>query len=180
MDPQRLDPARTRVHPSVFVAQGAIVVGEVALARDVNVWFGAVLRGDTDRIEVGEGTNLQDGVVVHVDPGVPCRIGAWVTVGHRAIVHGATVGDGALIGMAATVMDGAVVGEGCLAGAGASVTPGTVLPPRTLAVGSPARVVRELSDDVVAGFVEGAERYVAKARAFAAAGWSVGAVGRPG
>lgn len=166
----RLHPSFTSLHPTSFVANTATVVGDVRLAEDANVWFGAVLRGDTDHIDIGPRTNIQDGAVVHVDPGMATTIGADVTVGHNAIVHAATVHDGALIGMGAIVLNGAVIGARCLVGAGALVTPGKVFGEGLLIVGSPARAIRALTPEEIADQVSGASTYVEKARAFKEAG----------
>ena len=127
------------IHPSVFIAAGAIVIGDVTLAADASVWFNAVLRGDSESLRIGAGSNIQDGAVGHADPGFPLIIGAGVTVGHRAIVHGAHVGDHSLIGMGAIVMNGASVGSHCLVGAGALLTEGKTFPRRSLILGAPAR-----------------------------------------
>ena len=159
------------IDPSCFVAEGAIVRGDVTLERGASVWFNAVLRGDCDRIVVGEGSNIQDGCVVHVDFGKPVCIGRNVTVGHGAIVHGCTIGDGALIGMGAIVMNGADVGEGAVIGAGAVVTEGKAVPPRTLAMGVPARVVRELAEEEVDRLcTQAADLYVERSKQMEAAG----------
>lgn len=155
-----------KLHPGAWVAPGAVVVGDVELGEDASVWYGCVLRGDVHSIRVGPRTNLQDLCVVHVTAGrFGARIGAEVTVGHRAVVHGCTVGDGALIGIGALVLDGAEVGEGALVGAGAVVTPGTRVPPATLVVGTPARPVRTLGDAELAAQRERTLRYVETARA---------------
>jgi len=131
----------------VWVAPGAVVVGDVEVASDTSIWYGAVVRGDVDRIRIGARTNLQDQCVAHVTRDrFPCLIGDEVTVGHRAVVHGCIVADGALVGIGAIVLDGAEVGEGALVGAGALVAPGAKISPGMLAVGVPAREVRPLSD----------------------------------
>ncbi|MCD1144822.1 gamma carbonic anhydrase family protein [Kocuria sp. LUK] len=134
-----------RIDPTAFVAPGATVVGDVELGPDSGVFYGAVVRGDRSPVRLGAGSNLQDNVVVHSDPGRPCTIGAGVSVGHGAVVHGCTVADGVLVGMNATVLNGAVVGEGSLVAAGAVVLEGTVVPPRSLVAGVPAKVRRELT-----------------------------------
>jgi carbonic anhydrase/acetyltransferase-like protein (isoleucine patch superfamily) len=135
-----------------WIAPGAVVVGRVELKVNSSVWFGAVLRGDNDPIVVGEGTNIQDHSVLHTDEGVPLTIGGGVTVGHRAMLHGCTVGDNSLIGIGAVVLNRAVVGRDCLIGAGALITEGKVIPDGSLVVGSPGRVVRSLSDQEI-GFL---------------------------
>ncbi len=135
-----------RVH-HVFLADTARVTGHVTLGQDVSVWFGAAIRGDVASITIGQGTNIQDNAVVHVDTGAPNHIGSGVTVGHGAIVHGRSVGDGSLIGMAATVLGGTVIGRGCLIAAGALVTPGTIVPDGMLLMGVPGRVVRAVNEE---------------------------------
>lgn len=146
-----------RVPATAWVHAAATVIGDVTLGEHVSVWPGAVLRGDRDAIVIGAETNVQDGAVLHCDPGLPCRIGARVTIGHRAVVHGCTIEDGALIGIGAIVLNGAVVGAGSLVAAGAVVSEGMVIPPDALVVGVPARVLRPLSDEqrsrVRGGFV---------------------------
>ncbi len=134
------------VHESVWLAPGAIVVGNVAIGRDSSIWYNAVVRGDSDAVRIGERTNAQDGVVIHTFRGRATVIGDDVSIGHNAVVHGATVENGCLIGMNATVLNDAVVGEGSLVAAGAVVPQGMVIPPHSLVAGVPARVVRELND----------------------------------
>jgi carbonic anhydrase/acetyltransferase-like protein (isoleucine patch superfamily) len=152
----------------VWVAPGAVVIGDVEIDAGSSVWFGAVVRGDIHSIRIGARTNLQDHVVVHVTRDrFPARIGDEVTVGHRATVHGCTVGDGALVGIGAVVLDGAEIGEEALVGAGALVPPGAVVAPRTLVVGTPARAVRALSAAEVAEQRARALAYVEDARAYA-------------
>lgn len=135
-----------QVPASAWLAPGASVIGSVVLGENTSVFYSAVVRGDSDEIVIGDGTNLQDGVVVHVDEGVPTRIGRDVSVGHNAVVHGCTVGDGALIGMSATVMNNAVIGDGSMVAAGALVTPGKVFGSGVLIAGVPAREVRPLTE----------------------------------
>lgn len=130
----------------VRLADTARVMGEVALGRDVSVWFGAVVRGDVAPISIGEGTNVQDNALVHCDSGVPNAIGSWCTIGHHALVHGKSVGDRTLIGMGAIVLGGSVIGSGCLVGAGAVVTPGMIVPDGMLVVGVPGKIVRPVND----------------------------------
>ena len=145
----------------VYVSDSAAVVGDVTLGDGASVWFGASLRGDVNWIRVGDGSNVQDNATVHVSRGThPCDIGAGVTVGHNAVVHGCTIEDDVLIGMGAIVLDGAVVGAGSLVGAGALVTGGTHVPPRSLVLGAPARVVRSLTDDEVERNRANAAHYV--------------------
>lgn len=133
------------IHPSVYIAQGAMIIGDVTIGEDASVWFNAVLRGDLDQIRVGARTNIQDGTIVHLDQGFPCIIGDDVTVGHGCIVHGCTVGDGAMLGMGAIVLTGAKIGERAIVGAGALVREGQEIPPETVAVGIPAKVRRDVS-----------------------------------
>lgn len=134
------------LHPESWVAPNASLIGQVRLAARVSVWYSAVLRAEAEPIDVGAGTNIQDGVTVHVDAEYPVRVGAGVSVGHNAVLHGCTVEDGALIGMGAIVLNGAVIGAGSLIAAGALIPQGVVIPPRSLVAGVPGRVRRELSD----------------------------------
>jgi carbonic anhydrase/acetyltransferase-like protein (isoleucine patch superfamily) len=142
-----------------WVAPSATVLGDVVLEADVSVWFGAVLRGDCERLHVGEGSNIQDGSVLHADHGIPLRIGRNVTVGHQCMLHGCTVGDGALIGIGAVVLNGAVIGEGSLVGAKSLVPEGKEFPPGSLILGAPARVVRALTPEQQAMIAHGAAHY---------------------
>jgi len=149
------------VHPSCFLADGARIIGDVILEENVSVWFNTVIRGDVERIRIGKNSNIQDNVVIHVTHFAnPTKIGENVTVGHGAILHGCTVGDGALIGMNAVVLDRAVIGEGALVAAGAVVTPHTHIPPKMLAAGVPAKVIRHLSDAEEKMVSEGAANYL--------------------
>ncbi len=159
---------RPQIHPTAYIAPTATVVGDVAVAQEASVWFGCVLRAEEAPIVIGPRSNVQDLTVIHTDPGLGCRLGAGVTVGHRAVLHGATVGDGALIGIGAIILNGAVVGEEAIVGAGAVVTEGTVIPPRTLALGLPARVVRELREEDLARLRAAAAWYVEQARVYRA------------
>lgn len=150
----------------VFVAPGAQVIGRVTLGPRASVWFNAVLRGDNDPITIGADSNVQDGAMVHADPGVPTTIGAGVTIGHHAIVHGATIGDRSLIGMGATVLNRAVIGADCIVGANALVTEGKTFPAGSLIVGAPARLVRPLTEAEIAGLRLSAATYVANAERY--------------
>lgn len=154
------------VADDAFVAPNAVLAGRVSVEAHASVWFGAVLRGDGDAISVGEGTNIQDNAVVHADPGFPCRIGSHVTVGHGAILHGCTVGDGALIGMGAVLLNGSVIGERAIIGAASLVTEGQAVPPGTLALGQPARVRRNLSPAEREAGRRGAAHYEALAKSY--------------
>ena len=151
-----------------WAAPSADLIGDVRLAKRASIWFGAVIRADNTPILIGEESNVQDGAVGHSDPGAPLTIGARVTVGHQAILHGCTVGDGALIGMGARVLNGAVIGAQCLVGAGALVTEGKIFEPRMLIVGSPARAVRALTETEVAALALSAAHYADKAAHYAA------------
>lgn len=154
------------IDATAYVAQNATVVGDVRIAAQANVWFRCVLRAEHAPIVVGARTNIQDLTVVHSDAGKPCVFREDVTVGHRSVVHGATVEDGALIGIGAVLLDGSRIGRSALIGAGAVVTEATVIPPRHLALGVPARVVRVLTDEEIDGQLAVAAYYVAHARAF--------------
>ncbi len=145
---------------TAYVHPRAVLVGDVTLGPKTSVWPCAVLRGDIEPVSVGEGSNIQDGAVVHVADGLPARIGAWVTVGHLAMIHACEVGDGCLIGMHATLLDGCKVGARSIVGAGALVTKGTVIPPGSLVLGSPAKVVRALTAEEQAALPGWAEKYV--------------------
>jgi carbonic anhydrase/acetyltransferase-like protein (isoleucine patch superfamily) len=156
------------VHESAWVAPNASLIGKVRVEADASVWFGAVLRGDIDEIALGPRSNLQDNAVVHTELGSPAVIGADVSVGHGAVVHGCTIEDGCLIGMNATVLTDAVVGAQSLVAAGAVVLEGTVIPPRSLVAGVPGKVRRELTDDEVAALHDNSARYVLRAQTYAA------------
>src|SRR6056297_1010153 len=149
---------------SAYLPHEATVIGDVRLADDVNLWPGAVLRGDVERIDVGPGCSIQDNAVLHTDPGCPLTLGAGVTVGHQATLHGCTIGDGALIGMQAIVLNHATIGRNSLVGAGALVTEGKTFGEGLLIVGSPAKVVRELTAEEIQSMAELAQRYVERAR----------------
>ena len=155
------------IHPTAWIAPGAAVIGRVHLGEWASVWYGAVLRGDLAEIRVGARSNVQDGCVVHVDRGMPAIIGDDVVLGHGAVVHAATVEDGCLIAIRAVVLSGAVIGAGSIVGAGAVVTERTVIPPRSLVLGVPGRVVRELSEQEVSRTRALAEHYVQLAQAHA-------------
>jgi carbonic anhydrase/acetyltransferase-like protein (isoleucine patch superfamily) len=148
-----------KIPASAFVAWNAEVSGEVELGAGASIWFGAVLRADLAPIKVGEDSNVQDGAVLHVSPDLACSLGAGVTVGHGAIVHACAVGDYCLIGMGAIILDGAEIGAESIVGAGSLVTQGKRFPPRSMIFGSPAKVVRELSEDEVRGLHEHAAAY---------------------
>jgi carbonic anhydrase/acetyltransferase-like protein (isoleucine patch superfamily) len=156
--------------PRVYIAPNATVIGDCTVGEETSIWFGAVLRGDVYPIRIGARSNIQDNAVVHITAGTHATtLGDEVTVGHGAIIHGCTIGNRVLIGMGSIVLDGAQVGDECLIGAGALVTPNTVIPPRSLALGQPARVVRRLSDEDVERIRESSVVYVQYAATFAAA-----------
>ena len=148
------------IHPTAFVAPNATLRGDISLAADSSVFYGAVLRGDTASITIGEGSNIQDNCVVHVDPGLPVTVGKNVTVGHGAILHGCTVGDETLIGMGAIVLNGARIGRDCIVGAGALVTGKMDAPDGAMILGSPAKVVRSLTAEEIESNREAAQWYV--------------------
>ncbi|MBB4066996.1 DapH/DapD/GlmU-related protein [Gellertiella hungarica] len=150
-----------------WVAPDAHVIGEVHLGEDVGIWFGAVLRGDNEPITIGARTNIQEGVMVHVDPGFPVTIGEGCTIGHHAIVHGCTIGENSLVGMGATVLNGARIGRNCLIGANALVTEGKEFPDNSLIVGSPARAIRTLDEKAAEGLKRSADSYVRNWKRFA-------------
>jgi len=149
-----------------FVAPDANVIGNVRLGARSSIWFGATVRGDNDWINIGADSNIQDASVVHTDPGLPVQIGSGVTVGHRVMLHGCTVGDGSLIGIGSSVLNRANIGKRCLVGAHSLVTEGKQFPDGVLILGSPARVIRELNDDEVAMLVASAASYTANSRRF--------------
>jgi carbonic anhydrase/acetyltransferase-like protein (isoleucine patch superfamily) len=163
-----LDGIAPRVAESAWVAESAEVMGNVALGEDASIWFGAVLRGDNDPITIGAGTNVQDGSVLHADIGQPLTLGERVTVGHKVMLHGCTIGDESLIGIGAVVLNGAKIGRHCLVGAGALVTEGKEFPDGSMILGSPARVVRQLTPEQIEGLRRSAQGYVENARRFRA------------
>jgi len=161
-----LDGVGPQVAASAWVADSAQVMGAVDLAEDVSIWFGTVIRGDTERIRIGRGSNIQDGSVLHADIGKPLTVGEGVTVGHQVMLHGCTIGDGSLIGIGAVVLNGARIGRDCLVGARALVTEGKDFPDGSMILGSPAKVVRPLTPDEVAGLRRSAQGYVKNADRF--------------
>jgi len=148
---------------NAWIAPNATVIGDVRLGANSSIWWNATLRGDNDPIHIGDNTNIQDGSVLHTDEGVPMHIGNNVTVGHLVMLHGCTVGDGSLIGIGSVILNRAVIGKGCIVGANTLIPEGKVFPDRVLIVGSPGKVVRELSDQDVANLQKSAEHYVANA-----------------
>lgn len=154
-----------QVDPTAYVAAGATLIGDVRLAARASCWPGTVLRGDINFIEVGEGSNIQDGTIVHLADDFPVRIGKYVTIGHAAMIHACTIEDECLIGMQATILDGAVIGHHSIIGAHSLVTPGTVIPPGSLVMGVPAKVVKTLAPEKQAGIRMWAEKYIKVAAA---------------
>lgn len=150
-----------------FVADSAQVIGRVRLGRAASIWFNAVLRGDQERISVGDESNIQESAVLHTDPGYPLDIGPGVTVGHQAMLHGCTIGANSLIGIQAVVLNGATIGKNCLIGAGALIPEGKIIPDNSLVIGAPGRVKRELTDEEIAGLTRSARHYVENGRRFA-------------
>lgn len=160
----QLGDARPSIDESAYLTDSATVIGDVTLKANASVWYGVTLRGDTEAIFIGENSNIQEGTVLHTDKGYPLTVGDNVTVGHQAMLHGCTIGDGSLIGIQAVVLNGAKIGRNCLVGAGALVTEGKEFPDNSLIIGSPAKAVRTLTDEQLAGLKKSAEIYVARAR----------------
>lgn len=154
------------VPESAYVADEAVLIGKVVLGEHASIWPGAVLRADNDTIRIGNSSNVQEGAVLHTDPGLELNIGDFVTVGHQAMLHGCTIGDGSLVGIQAVILNRAVIGKDCLVGAGAIVTEGKTFPDRSLILGAPAKVVRELSDEDIARIRTGVQSYVTRQETF--------------
>ncbi|MEM3567933.1 MAG: gamma carbonic anhydrase family protein [Candidatus Jordarchaeales archaeon] len=150
---------KPQLHPSVFVAPNATIIGNVRVARDASIWFGAVIRGDLELIEIGEKTNIQDNVTIHADPGNPCRIGDDVVVGHNSVLHGCIIGSSTVIGMGSIILNGAKIGSGSIVGAGSLVTEGKEFPPNSLIVGAPAQLKKTLPPETVEIIKAGVETY---------------------
>jgi carbonic anhydrase/acetyltransferase-like protein (isoleucine patch superfamily) len=155
-----------QIDPSAWVADSASLIGKVTLGANATVWYGVTLRGDNERITIGPDSNVQEGTVMHTDMGYPLTLGTGVSIGHMAMLHGCTVGDGALIGIQAVIMNGAKIGKGCLVGAGALVTEGKEFPDNTLILGSPAKAVRTLAEGDLARLREIADGYVARGKLY--------------
>ena len=162
----QLDDLSPAIHDSAWVADSAAVIGNVTLSEDSSVWFGVVIRGDTETITVGKGSNIQDNSVLHADHGMPLVIGDNVTVGHQVMLHGCTIGDGSLIGIQAVVLNGAKIGKNCLVGAGSLVTEGKEFPDGWMILGSPAKAVRQLTDAQIEGLKMSAQHYIDNARRY--------------
>ncbi|MGE5467860.1 MAG: gamma carbonic anhydrase family protein [Ignavibacteria bacterium] len=152
---------------SAWIAPNATVIGDIRLAEHSSIWWNAVLRGDNEPISIGENSNIQDGCVLHTDPGAPLTVGPDVTVGHLVMLHGCTIGEGSLIGIKSVIMNHAVIGKSCLIGANTLIAEGKIIPDRSLVMGSPGKVVRELTDEEVARIAGSAARYVANAQRYA-------------
>lgn len=164
-----LGPLTPEIAPQAWVAQTAVLIGAVMLGQGANVWFGAVLRGDNEAITVGAGSNVQENCVLHTDMGYPLTIGANCTIGHKALLHGCTIGDGTLVGMNATVMNGAKVGRYCIIGAGALITEGKEIPDYALVMGAPGKIIRQLDPEATQARLQAsAQHYVAAAARMAA------------
>lgn len=163
-----LDGVAPEVDPSAWIADSAQVMGRVTLGAEASVWFGTIIRGDTESITIGRGSNIQDGSVMHADIGMPIVLGENVTVGHKVMLHGCTIGDETLIGIGAIVLNGAKIGRNCLVGAGALVTEGKEFPDGSMILGSPAKAVRPLTPEQMEGLRQSARHYVENARRFQA------------
>lgn len=161
-----LDGQAPAMAASAWVAENAQVMGDVRMGEDSSVWFGVTVRGDTETIDIGAGSNIQDGSVLHADEGMPLVIGERVTVGHMVMLHGCTIGDGSLIGIGAVVLNGGKIGRHCLVGAGSLVTEGKEFPDGSMIMGSPARVVRSLTPEQIEGLRRSAQHYIDNARLY--------------
>ncbi len=161
-----LDSHSVATEGDTFIAETAVVIGQVVMKHESSVWWGAVLRGDYDTITIGERSNVQDNCIIHMDEGFPVTIGRQVTIGHKAVLHGCTIGSNVLVGINSVIMNGAVIGDDCLIGSNALITEGREIPPRSLVLGSPGKVVRELSDDEVADVTDFSDRYVRNFRRY--------------
>ena len=162
----QLDDQTPELAETAWVADNAQVMGAVKIAADASIWFGVTVRGDTETIEIGEGSNIQDGSVMHADHGKPIKVGKHVTVGHMVMLHGCTIGDESLIGIGATVLNGAKIGKNCLVGAGALVTEGKEFPDGSMIIGSPAKVVRQLTPEQIEGLRRSAAHYIENAQRY--------------
>ena len=162
----KLEDREVRTEGTVFIAPTAVVIGSVLMKHNSSIWWGAVVRGDYDDIVIGEETNIQDNCVVHMDADFPVTIGDRVTIGHKAVLHGCTIGNNSLIGINSIVMNGAVIGDNCLIGSNALVTEGKEIPDGSLVLGSPGKVVRELSAEEIDEITEFSERYVNNSRRY--------------
>ena len=155
------------IDPSVFVAKGAVVIGDVTIAKDCSIWYNATIRSTEDPITIGEGSNVQDNAVIHVSPNFPTTIGSYVTIGHGAIVHGCTIDDNALIGMGAIILNGAKIGKNCIIAAGALIPQNKVIPDNSLVMGSPGKVIRQVTEEEIRKNTQNAEEYIKERIAYA-------------
>ena len=162
----QLDEHIPEIHPTAYIADSATLIGKVRLGESVSIWFGATIRGDNELIDVGDYSNIQEGSVLHTDKGYPLTVGKGVTVGHQAMLHGCTIGDGCLIGIQAVVLNGAKIGKNCLIGAGALITEGKEFPDNSLIIGSPAKIARVLSDEQLEGLRRSAQTYAERGEHF--------------
>lgn len=162
-----LDDTAPEISPEAWIADTAVLIGRVVVEADASVWFGAVLRGDNEEIRVGHGANVQENAVLHTDMGYPLTIGANCTIGHKAMLHGCSIGDGSLIGMGATILNGAKIGKGCLIGACALITEGKEIPDGSLVMGAPGKIIRVLDEEARTRLLMSARGYQANARRFA-------------
>ena len=163
-----LDNVKPNVHEDSWIAPDANVIGKVVIEAGASVWFGSTLRGDNEEIRIGAGSNVQENTVMHTDMGYPLKIGPGCTIGHKAMLHGCTIGDGTLIGMGATILNGAKIGKNCLIGAGALITEGKEIPDGSLVMGAPGKVVRQLDEAARTGLLKSAEGYRANMRRYRA------------
>ncbi len=161
-----LDNQHVQLNGQTYIASNATLIGAVTVEENVSIWFNVVIRADNDQIHIRAGSNIQDGSVLHVDPGFPLNVGRQVTVGHKVILHGCTIGDGSLIGMNAVVLNGARIGRGCLIGANALVTENMVIPDGSMVLGSPGKIVRTLDDAARQKLIESAEHYIENGRRY--------------
>ncbi|MDH3695002.1 MAG: gamma carbonic anhydrase family protein [Gammaproteobacteria bacterium] len=161
-----LSDQRIVVKGESFIAPDATLIGAITLEKNASIWFGTVIRADNEPVIVGESSNIQDGCVIHVDPGYPATIGANVTVGHKAMLHGCTIGAGSLIGINSVIMNGARIGESCIIGASSLITEGKEIPPRSLVMGSPGKMVRGITDKEADNLLEAAQVYVRKIKLY--------------
>lgn len=147
-----------------WIAPNASLAGQVYLEEDASIWFGVTIRAETEPVRIGKGTNIQDHTIIHVDPGYPASIGDYATIGHRAIIHGAKIGNNVVIGMGATILNGAVIGDNCIIGAGALITEGKEIPAGSLVVGAPGKVIRQLDEDTIQKNLDNAHWYIENAK----------------
>ena len=171
-DPSRVEKNRyvdcqPSIHPTAYIAQGVQLIGAVTISEQASVWFNAVIRADDEPIEIVRGSNIQDGCIVHIDPGQPTIIGSYVTVGHGAIVHGAKLADNVMVGIGATVLTGVEVGSNSIIGAGAVVTEGTIIPPNSLVVGIPGKAIKQVCADQEARIMGTAQTYIDRGQRYA-------------